>query len=43
MFPQFVQDAVQFAVVGGLLLIVSMAVYKIGLAVIHHIYADPEE
>ncbi len=43
MFPQFVQDAVQFAVIGVVVIMVSTVVYKAGMAVIHRIYADPEE
>ena len=43
MFPQFVQDAVQFAVIGVVVIMVSTVVYKVGMAVIHRIYADPEE
>lgn len=43
MFPQYVSDVTQFALHAALVVLVSVVVYKVGLRVIHRIFAEPGE
>lgn len=43
MFPQIVQDGAGFFMLAVVVVLAAVVVYKVGMAVIHRVFADPEE